>query len=290
MKDIVTADEPITLGTLLSVKGAPSYLQKQIQTHSLALPADRIHLIPSRYIREIISAYTDQSVIIIGKRTAFIPGEYSKNWSNEFIHQFVDFLMSNLCKKNNRVEVELPLFWPFHDSRQQGEFLFHIQNRREYMGFPVGEIGAYMINRAYDESEKKLFSLVVHQYIPMLKAAAPLERNEVLSWEKLIVREGKLNPFMGEVLQEDEPIGVFQTTKKVAPGDLIYKSSIKKILHVRAGEKVTIVIKKGTILLSMTGRAADSGGVGDSVKVRPSQSTEWIIGMVTGRREVLIEM
>lgn len=290
MKDIVFIEEPVTLGALLSVNDASLYVQNRIQTHRLPLPADRIHFVTSRYIREAVSALTNQSVVIIGKRTILLPAVFSKTWNNDFIHQFTGFLESILCKGNNRVEVEFPAFSIIGDLGREGDCRFLLQSKQEFMGFPAGETGVYVISRTYGESAKQLIFFHVNQYIPVVKAAKTLERNEALSWEKLYIIEEKLNPFMGEVFAEDEKAGDFQTVKRIDQGEIIYKSSVKKILHVRAGENVTIIIKKGTILLSMTGKAADSGTVGEPVKVRPSQSSEWIIAKVTGHREVLLEM
>ena len=290
MKEIVLVDTQITLGTFISVKDSSYSLKKQIEGCTLTLEQDRIHLIPSYYVRELVSRFTHQSVIITGRTTALLPLSLLKNWSDESVHQFVEFLQSTLCEKDNRVEAEI-LSFPYDALLYQGEKpAFYLKTRREYMGFPVGEIMVHTDIRGYNEYDREDIRLNVHQYIPVLKSKTYVGQNEALTRDKLIIKEEKLDPFRGEVLLPHEYNEDLFTIKKLESGEIIYKSYVKIAMKVRAGEKVTIIFKKGKILLSMTGRAGDSGIIGDSVKVRPSQSTEWVIGRVTGTREVFVEM
>jgi flagella basal body P-ring formation protein FlgA len=290
MKEIVLVDRPVTLGMILTVKDAPFSLQEKIRDYALPLPGERIHILPSRYIREIITGFTAQSVIIIGKRTILIPAMYAKAWGSRFVHQFPDFLTSLLCKKDNRVAVDIISPPELGVPGPGKQYRFHILDKQEYMGFPAGTLDIEVVNNGDDEEKRTYCRIEVHHFIPVIRAASSMEPSEVLSWEKLIIIEEKLNPFMGEILKADEPVETYQTIKRVARGEILYESYVRKILQVRAGEKITIVIKKGSVLLSMNGRSADSGGNGDTVKVRPSLSTEWMTGRVTGQKEVLVEM
>ncbi|MBN2441367.1 MAG: flagellar basal body P-ring formation protein FlgA [Spirochaetales bacterium] len=290
MEEIVFTDTTIVLGNFVTVKDAPIYLKKQIEDYPLLLDREKIHLIPSRYIRNLLSRFTHQSVIISGTKTALLPKSFLTLYEKDYSTALAHYLISAFCKKDNRVEVDI-ISSPLPIRKRSGQtYSFRMSTQQEYMGFPLGNINVFTQSGPDNNAEAEALSLFVHQHIPVVQAREIVEGNEELSWEKLGITEQELNPFQGEILLPFEEIKGYQAIKKLNKGDIIYRSSIKRSLKVRAGEKVTITLRKGTILLSMTGKAGESGGIGDSIKVRPSLSSTWISGEITGKQEVRVEM
>jgi flagella basal body P-ring formation protein FlgA len=338
MEEIVPVDNEVLpgvlLGDLVKIKGAPSFLATQIREYPLPLSRGKIHIIPSRYIRDIASRFTRQSVIISGTKTVVIPhslyGKIGKTYAGDLIH----FLLSRLLKKSNRVEIDIISTPEFQDFLPDHRTVFQFHHTRDYLGYIIGRVrveevrekrrtGKFLqsgsihpgdnrltedfqaeglegfeVSPEYgwpvdiqgDSRGKREWVLHVHQHIPVLKAKEGLEKNQDLTWDDLFMAEGLLSPYKGELFLPGEEVGGYKTIKKVRQGEILYSSFIRKSMKVRAGERVFITLQKGNIRLSMTGRAGDSGGIGDMIKVRPSQSTGWITGTVSGRGEVYIEL
>jgi flagella basal body P-ring formation protein FlgA len=297
MKEIVPVEDKVFLGDLVTIKDAPRFLAAQIRKYPLPLSGRNIHIIPSRYIRDLASRFTKQSVIITGTKTTLIPIKLEKEMGQRYIKEFIPVLITGLCKKDNRVEIDI-ISAPTIPGKKNS-YAFRLSHTREYLGYVTGKLEVEQITGELwtgtepepgNSTEIGVWVFHVYQHIPVIKAKQGLKKNQDLSWDDLFIAEEKLSPYKGELFLPGEPVEGYKTIKELHQGETLYSSFIRKSLKVRAGEKVFITLQKGTIRLSMTGRAGDSGSIGDMVKVRPSQSNEWVTGMVTGRGEVRIEL
>jgi hypothetical protein len=91
------------------------------------------------------------------------------------------------------------------------------------------------------------------------------------------------------------PAAAFAATtgpQSAAPGDRTASAQPgdRRDLALRGGERIRIRFVRGAVAVTLPGRALRSGYAGEVVPVRPFDSEQSYDALVTGRREVVVDL
>lgn len=114
----------------------------------------------------------------------------------------------------------------------------------------------------------------------------PVERGELLKASDLIVRRRPKaeGPAITEIR---EAIGL-AARHELRPGQPLHEADLMKPAIVQRNDNVTIVYEAPGLLLTLRGRAQDSGALGDTINVLNEQSKRIVQGVVAGPGRVSV--
>jgi flagella basal body P-ring formation protein FlgA len=288
MKEVVILHkEEISVGDIISTGTPSSGLSERFLAEPISLSPDRIHIIPSRMIRELLQPARDSMSVIIGRRTAVVPYRVMTRLSSSFAEEFCRFLLDECEGGEGKVEVELLTFPSLSEDAGSGDYSFRFLQANRFNGMLTGDaVVEYSFKNGEDEMKRRNMYISIRLSLPVLRAARALRQGEMLNRDALMVTEENISAFTGEFLPASESCEQYMVRTDIQTGELILKRNLTKRIDVRAGDRVTIVVRKGSILLMMGGKAYNSGSLGDEVRVRPSDSDTWLTAKVTGEKEV----
>ncbi|MEJ2049384.1 MAG: flagellar basal body P-ring formation chaperone FlgA [Calditrichota bacterium] len=81
-----------------------------------------------------------------------------------------------------------------------------------------------------------------------------------------------------------------ETIRDIAPGEVILATQIKKMALIQPGDPVTMVVEYGRIQVKSQGRAIESGGLHDKIRVRDDQSGKVVVGTLENNHTVKLEV
>jgi flagella basal body P-ring formation protein FlgA len=288
MKEVVILHkEEICVGDIIGTGAPSSGLSERFLAEPIPLLPDRIHIIPSRMIRELLQPARDDMAVIIGRRTAVVPCRVMTWLSSSFADQFCRFLLAECEEGEGKVDVEFLTCPSLSNAPGSGDYFFGFLQANRFNGYLTGDaVVEYSRENGEGKRERNNMYIRIRLSLPGLRAACTLGQGEILNRDALMVTEENISAFTGEFLPASEPCERYMVRKDIEKGELILKRNLAKRIDVRAGERVTIVVRKGGILLTMGGKAYSSGSIGDEVRVRPSDSDTWLTAKVTGEKEV----
>jgi flagella basal body P-ring formation protein FlgA len=288
MKEVVILHkEEIRVGDIISAGGTLTGINETFMAEPLPLSPDRIHIIPSRVIREMLKPEQASMAVIIGSRTAVVPYGVMSDLSPGFAEEFCLFLLNELRDREGRVEVEILTNPLLTESTAGRGYSFCFLQSNRFNGRVTGDaVVEYSYQSGEGETKRGNVYISIHLFLPALRAARLLRQEEPLRRDALVVVEEEVSPFTGEFLPASVNPGQYVTRTVIKKGDLILMRNLSKRIDVRAGDQVTIVVRKGSVRLLMRGKAYNSGSIGDEVRVRPADSDRWLTATVTGEKEV----
>lgn len=81
-----------------------------------------------------------------------------------------------------------------------------------------------------------------------------------------------------------------EATRDIRPGEVILTTQIKKVALVQPGDPVTMVVQYGNIQVKSMGKAIESGGLHDKIRVRDEQSGKVVVGTLENNHTVKLEV
>jgi flagellar basal body P-ring formation protein FlgA len=105
---------------------------------------------------------------------------------------------------------------------------------------------------------------------------APISAGSIVSAGDLAVVEiPEAQARSGVLLQADRIVGL-EARRMLMPGQPIRATDLKAPSLVKKGEAVTMIYRAGNLMIAASGRAMESGGKGDVVRVQNSTSRQII--------------
>jgi flagella basal body P-ring formation protein FlgA len=255
----------------------------------LDVTPDRMAVIGTSYIHELLRPYDTGRFIIVGRGTTIIPASLLAEGSIGFFEELGGFLFSSINVPQARIEPEWtgPLGIP--ESRTADcVFDLRFDGRRD--GVQSGPAVLGYRSRDPRSGWSGEAGLVLHVYAPVAVPKASLKPGERFQDIDLMVRTVDLAQYSENLLFPDLLPGVMTASQLLPAGEPIPIKKIARALFVKTGDRVILTFLKKNITISRSGRALGSGSIDDQVTVKPEGGDRRFQGLVTGDREVLVEL
>jgi len=129
----------------------------------------------------------------------------------------------------------------------------------------------------------------VHPIAPVARASRDLPRAHPLTAGDVDFVEEDLSKLGGGYLTAADLQGSFRLLVPVSRGALLEPSRLARNLLVKAGERVTVVLVRPGLTLTLAGKAWGSAGEGEAVEVSLRDPARRFRGRVLANGEVLVE-
>lgn len=116
----------------------------------------------------------------------------------------------------------------------------------------------------------------------------PVSRGEVLRESDITIERRPKTEISGEVLRDPEAAIGFAVRQSLQAGQIIRRTDLTKPQLVHRNEPVIMVFEQPGVMLTLRGKALESGAEGDTVNVTNLQSKKTLQGVVTAPGQVTI--
>jgi flagella basal body P-ring formation protein FlgA len=288
------AQPEFSLGEVATVVSSDGRTRSLLESLRLGETPEHLTLLPVRLIRAQVEAGRGDRgdrgdrVFFIGDRIALIPRAVVAEQEAWFYEQLLRDLDRNLVRKEGRVEIEL-LTRPPLSTLDAGPVSFELTGAQAALDYPAGTIPIrYRLQSTPDKAG--VFRVLVHHFLPVARAARELKAGEIIAADDLVFEELDLAERPGSYLTTadfDAPHRVHLAAKR---GTLIRRFQVSRVMAVQAGAEVKLCFRSQGLLVSVPGRAAGSGIVGEAVEVRVAGTQRPFTGIITALKEVTIEL
>jgi flagella basal body P-ring formation protein FlgA len=132
------------------------------------------------------------------------------------------------------------------------------------------------------------FTGTVVETVDIVVLARPVARGEVLKSTDVIIDRRPKTEVTADVIGTVEPVIGFAARRPLPSGKLLRPNDLMKPELVQRNESTTIVYEVPGILLTMRGKALETGSEGDVVNVLNVQSKRTVQGTVTGPGRITV--
>ncbi len=128
----------------------------------------------------------------------------------------------------------------------------------------------------------------VEVYRKVFCARNNLPKGHILTRDDLILSKRPLSRLHGEAVSEEDIAALlgFELKRSLKGGQIIRKRDIRRPIIVKRGQLVTIYAKTPHIVVSLSGRAQDSGSLGDVIRVKNLLTKKVILAQIKDNRTV----
>ncbi|MDI6869787.1 MAG: flagellar basal body P-ring formation chaperone FlgA [Bacillota bacterium] len=126
--------------------------------------------------------------------------------------------------------------------------------------------------------------------VPAVVAREGLARGSVIQPGQVGVVEIELTRLPDGALRTEEQAVGRQTVRSIPAGAPLRRSDVMVPVVVRRGDRVTVTVEAGGLVLAVPGMALEAGGAGEVIRVQNLQSNRTVSGVVRGPGEVLIAL
>jgi flagella basal body P-ring formation protein FlgA len=306
--------EDYTLGEVAAIVSQDPAAAAVLEQLPLGATPKRITLLPGTAIRSRVASAVDGEFFVIGGRVALLPGAVVEAQQKRFFERFLRFIDSRDTLKQGTIEIELlsvPLigrgggdgFAPRATlatlaSGWEDRIVFDVENYRTAgdSGKLAGQmqIGYRVLSPDGDQgaggqSVGGSFRVWIHHFLPVARAAQDLSAGRLLNDELVYFSPEDISVLSSRYLLPGDPLDGYRTTAPITSGALIEPNRLQRDLAVRAGQRITIVFVRPGLRIAAQGRALRSGGMGDTIEVRPVDTGKRFTGRISGAGEVLVE-
>ncbi len=131
---------------------------------------------------------------------------------------------------------------------------------------------------------------VVTVRVPAVVAREGLVRGSVIKPGQVGVVEVELSRLPDGALRLLEQAEGKQAVRSVPAGTPLCRRDVTAPVVVRRGDRVTLIVEAGGLVLTTPGVALEDGGVGEVIEVQNVQSNRTVEGVVRGAGEVLVTL
>jgi flagella basal body P-ring formation protein FlgA len=136
--------------------------------------------------------------------------------------------------------------------------------------------------------KKMTVSIKVRTFGTVLVAGRQLDRHEVLNQSDVIPRYLETTALAEGSIAASEQIVGMRTTKIIASGDVINGRWLERPPDIHRQDRITLVAKGPSVLLSSMAVALEDGRIGESIRVRRNGSGGSVAGKVVDATTVLV--
>jgi flagella basal body P-ring formation protein FlgA len=295
LADVVTYDgSAIALDAAVRIDDCPPDVADRILAETIGAAPGKLHIIPKRIVREIVSQWADGPIVITGSRIIAIPSSYGEN-EKRFLAGLLSFIDATEGARETRIEIipEVPTGGLFRTNAKASDArdispLFRIVSKRTKAGFFEGETTIGYDSASNDASGA--IRLTIHSFVPVLRTRSALARGELFSTNGFEAVEVPVSALESEPFADDLKLSNYSAKYAIPARAIVYTRLVEKSYDVKSNDAVRLVIHKGNIWLTMPGRARDSGTRGETVRVKPTESDRSFTGTITGTREVTVDL
>ena len=137
--------------------------------------------------------------------------------------------------------------------------------------------------------EKGQVRLRIKKFAEVLVATTKIERNEVLSEDKLILKMMDITSLQEQPVESFDAINGYRSKRNLFIGRILTSDAVEPVPDIDVGREVSIVYTNGLFSVSTTGKALQKGWTGDYVKVRNNDSGKIILARVVDEGAVVID-
>jgi flagella basal body P-ring formation protein FlgA len=258
----------------------------------LDVATSRLSLIPPRLVRQTLKCSAQGSFVVVGSRCQVIPltkFPLSVTW---FYRALLDFLDSTDSKQEGRLEVEILSVSDIPATEAAGPLKFTLLKAERRLGYLAGEAEvAYSLEGR--KRERGFLRLWIHQFIPLPKLRREVHKGEVVTLDGLAYVETDVSLASPQelvktmFLSEGES---YMAKRNLSEGSVLSQQDVEQIKGPRAGDRITILFRKGNVRLEVPGKVYRSATVGEAVAVYTLEGHQRFNGTVTGPKEVEVEI
>lgn len=250
----------------------------------LDLPFDTAALIPRDYIEELLKKETNKS--LIGESIIYIPPLIKENEKGQF---FVFLLESFKEIEKEKFENSLVSMEIFPEPKKVPQVSDDTSMRVVSSGKDRDGTKTYVTEVKTRESEDVIrFIATLNFQKPLLIAKNDIAKGELLSSEDVTISYRNHDSLWGHPLDLSDLAVALSANRRIQKGTVITSAFCSKERVIRAGSDILIHLLKGGIHVSLNGRAYESGGLGEVIKVKAKNGTKYLEGEVTAKGEVVI--
>lgn len=153
-----------------------------------------------------------------------------------------------------------------------------------------GRFGVDFRSRTASDEVRFQLRAIGDEWRLMPVAAKPLKRGEVVSGEAVELMKMSSSVVGRDTVENISDIVGHAVTRDLGQGELFRVATLSIPPVVRAGARVTLLVKHGRLEASATGVALENGGIGQEIKVRNDVSKRMITGKVVEEGLVSVEV
>lgn len=289
----------IYLKRILYAGGERLCLEDIVQTYSdfniaqdlakmeIPFAEDRIVVYSAAGVRETIRERYRGGLIVVGQRLTIIPAGMCGSEACWFYEKLADFVSESNLPDGARLEIEIPGV-PEIPGEQDTDIRFEFKSQTVKGSLRKGNVRISIVSAKSGRIQS--LDLVIHIFIPVLVPKTVIHTGESFGPDRLLERIVDLAQYRDDLLLAGRSEISFSATGELAPGEPIPVKKVTKTLYVKAGDRVTIYFVKKNMLVEVSGRVSGSGGLDDSVTVKPDGADKKFQGVVTGMKEVTVEL
>lgn len=126
----------------------------------------------------------------------------------------------------------------------------------------------------------------VEVYTDVLCAKRGLKKGDLIKAEDLVVTRRPLSRLHGEPITEIADAVGMELKRGLRSGQIIRKRDLKRPFLVRRGQLVTVIARSPHVLITLPGRAQDSGAKGEVIRVKNLSTKKVLLAEVKGPKTV----
>ena len=126
----------------------------------------------------------------------------------------------------------------------------------------------------------------VEVYKEVICVKRSLKKGEVLKRDDLIVTRRPLSRLHGEPVTDVESALGMELRRSLRGGQILRERDLRRPIVVKRGQIVEIIARTSNVLITLKGRAQDSGAKGDVIRVRNATSKKVLLAQVVGPKTV----
>ncbi len=265
--------------------------QSPLDFDSIPLPytAGRLAVLRPGAVRAALRSVYSGPLVLVGRDVLVMPKESINDGNKRFYTALLDFIADRIPAPAKRIEVQLgddaaPAAAPPENPS------FILENAAVRNGMKAGPARIAYRGANAGSGDEESVGVVLHVFVEAAAPGASIPAGGRFRANDLSPCETDLAGCDSDLLLFDKAEGAYTARSSLAANEPISLRKIARSLFVRAGDRVAITFVRKNVTVDMRGRALSSGTLDETVAVRPDQSNRRFKGLVTGEREVLIEL
>lgn len=257
----------------------------------LAIPLNRIVLIPPHYVRKMMETKYDGPLIIVGQRSALIPASLIPRGSDWFFQELIAFIEQQDRDSEGYLEIELTAIpYTIPDSVTES-VEFKLLSAQKRNGYLAGDTRLYYNFYTPENTiTTGTINIKIHQVREVALARQDIVRNGTITKESIGPLACDLATFNQDLLLYEDYTCEYTARQPIHKGEFIFLSKIKQDYLVKGGDEVNIVFLNGNMKVVMPGKALEGGTINSLIRIRPYYSKMEFAARIIGPREVLVEI
>ena len=118
-------------------------------------------------------------------------------------------------------------------------------------------------------------------------AARQVKRHQVLRAADLKVEKTEITSFNGVFADPKEVIGM-RARRQVRAGQVLDSRYVEEVPLINRGDKVRIELQRGFVVITALGKALESGGAQESIRIKNMATKKEIVGTVKSAGYVVV--